>query len=162
MAQKPRHRPLQHQNRLQSRRNPLSLPPGTQKHAQRRADGPATPRLEHRDGLRSHPESDQMTPTTKFWIEKRLKMVNPARTLEIGSLNVNGAIERIGDYTGIDMRAGQNVDRVMNGHELEFEDESFNCVISAETLEHDDAPWKTAAEIYRVLEDKGVLLVTVP
>ncbi len=103
-----------------------------------------------------------MTPTTKFWIEKRLKMVNPARTLEIGSLNVNGAIERIGDYTGIDMRAGPGVDQVMNGHELEFEDESFDCVISAETLEHDDAPWKTAAEIYRVLKDKGVLLVTVP
>src|SRR2546421_6416528 len=124
MAQIPRHRPLQHQNRLQSPGNPLSLPPGAQKHAQRRAYELATSRLEHGDGLRSHPESDKMkkplcfqdedfncthptgvfdgggpeyhcifcqkgypsreaweserlsikmTPTTKFWIEKRLK-----------------------------------------------------------------------------------------
>jgi predicted SAM-dependent methyltransferase len=29
-------------------------------------------------------------------------------------------------------------------------------------LEHDDAPWETSKEIYRVLKDKGVLIVTVP
>jgi predicted SAM-dependent methyltransferase len=83
-------------------------------------------------------------------------------TLEIGSFDVNGSIERTGDYTGIDMRPGPNVDLVMNSHDLQFKDESFDCVVCAETLEHDDAPWETSKEIYRVLKDKGVLIVTVP
>src|SRR5882724_3163032 len=103
-----------------------------------------------------------MTPTTKSWIEKRLRMVNPAYTLEIGSMDVNGAIERTGDYIGIDMRSGPNVDLVMNSHKLDFQDEKFDCIVCAETLEHDDAPWETSKEIYRVLKDKGVLIVTVP
>ena len=103
-----------------------------------------------------------MTPTNKFWIEKRLKMVAPAKTLEIGSMNINGAIERFGNYIGIDMREGPGVDKVMNAHKLDFKKEVFDCVVCAETLEHDDAPWETAKEIYRVLKNKGVLLLTVP
>jgi len=83
-------------------------------------------------------------------------------TLEIGSLDVNGAIKRTGSYTGVDMRAGPNVDLVMNSHNLDFQDAEFDCVVCAETLEHDDAPWETAKEIHRVLKDKGVFIVTVP
>ena len=89
-------------------------------------------------------------------------MENPACTLEIGSLDVNGSIERLGDYTGVDMRPGPHVDLVMNGHNLDFQDGKFDCVVSAETLEHDDAPWETAKEIYRVLKPRGTLIVTVP
>jgi len=91
-----------------------------------------------------------------------LNIVKPQMTLEIGSYNVNGMVERQGDYTGIDMRSGPNVDLVMNGHDLQFKDASFDCVICAETLEHDDMPWQTAKEIHRVLKDEGVLIVTVP
>lgn len=104
-----------------------------------------------------------MTPTTKAWIEKRLNMLSPdAYTLEIGSMDINGRIKRTERYIGIDMREGPNVDKVCNSHQLPFDSKSFDTVVCAETLEHDDAPWLTAAEIHRVLKSKGIVIITVP
>lgn len=104
-----------------------------------------------------------MTPTNKKWIEKRLGMLKPENTLEIGSLDVNGRIERRGDWYGIDMQPGPNVDDVINSHHLyNLGDLSFECVVCSDMLEHDDAPWETAKEIYRVLKPGGAVIVTVP
>lgn len=103
-----------------------------------------------------------MTPTNKKWIEKRLGILKPEATLEIGSLDVNGCIEHPGSYLSIDMRGGPNVDEVMNSHELNLGDMSFDCVVTCDMLEHDDAPWETAKEIHRVLKLGGAVIVTVP
>src|SRR5215510_8838114 len=84
--------------------------------------------------------------------------------LEVGSLNINGSVrpffEGAGTYTGIDLREGPDVDLVMNSHDLQFPDESFDLVISTEMLEHDDRFWASLEEMGRVLKKEGLLIIT--
>lgn len=85
------------------------------------------------------------------------------KTLDVGSLNVNGCVRDLfDDYTGLDMRAGPNVDVVANAHQIPFPDATFANVLCLETLEHDDAFWLTVKEMARVLAPGGTLAVTVP
>lgn len=83
--------------------------------------------------------------------------------LEVGSFNVNGALRDTLDVTvGIDMREGPGVDVVVSACSLvaEFGLESFNCVVSADALEHIE-DWKLAMEqMWAVLKPNGVLLLT--
>ena len=107
-----------------------------------------------------------MLPAVKSWAKAYLDAHQPARILDIGGLDVNGHMreeaELYGKYTALDMRSGPNVDVVANSHDLPFESETFDCVLCLETLEHDDYPHKTIAEIYRVLVPGGLFVVTVP
>jgi len=85
------------------------------------------------------------------------------RVLDVGSLDVNGSLRPLfPDYFGVDMRAGKNVDIVANSHLLPFKNKSFDLVVCVETLEHDDQPFKTMSEIYRVLKDGGWCIITAP
>lgn len=78
------------------------------------------------------------------------------KTLDVGSLDVNGSVKDLfSDYTGLDMREGDNVDVVANAHDIPFKDNEFDCVVCLEMLEHDDNPFKTLSEIYRVLKKGG-------
>lgn len=47
-------------------------------------------------------------------------------------------------------------------HELPFDDESFDCVICTEVLEHVYSPYKALDEIHRILKPKGSLILSVP
>lgn len=51
---------------------------------------------------------------------------------------------------------------VGNGNDMPFADETFDCVLTSSTLEHDKYFWKTAAEIWRVLKPGGLALVGLP
>lgn len=84
------------------------------------------------------------------------------RTLEVGSLDVNGSVRAMfaGEYTGIDMRPGPGVDVVGTADALPFDDASFDVVVSTEMLEHDPTPWLSLAEMRRVLRPAGHLLLT--
>lgn len=91
------------------------------------------------------------------------------KILDIGALDINGCmrqydflghkpgwLDRVGgEYIGIDLMAGPNVDMVMNSHKLTFPDASFDLVLCLNMLEHDDDMQKTLSEIYRVLEVGG-------
>jgi SAM-dependent methyltransferase len=107
-----------------------------------------------------------MTPAVYNFAEMHLRNVAPKETLDIGALNVNGCMravaEQYGKYTGLDMRHGENVDVVANAHHLPFADDSFDCVLILEMLEHDTYPSLTLAEAYRVLRRGGSIIVTVP
>lgn len=83
-------------------------------------------------------------------------------TLEVGAYNENGSVRDLftGPYIGIDFREGNGVDRVMDGHQLDFEDSTFDTVVSTETLEHDNQFWLSLSEMGRVLKPGGFLLVT--
>ena len=82
--------------------------------------------------------------------------------LEVGSYDENGSVRSLfrGRYTGVDVREGPGVDRVADGNNLPQLAESADVVVSTETLEHDLRPWKTVAEIRRVLTHGGTAVLT--
>lgn len=84
--------------------------------------------------------------------------------LDVGSYNVNGSVRMFfcGPYLGVDMRAGPNVDRVVNAHDLvqTFGAESFDTVVCCEMLEHDPAFWISMREMGSVLKPGGRLILT--
>lgn len=84
------------------------------------------------------------------------------RTLEVGSLDVNGSVRRLfsGEYVGIDATKGKGVDEVMDAHALSYPDASFDTVVSTSMLEHDAAFWQTLPEVGRVLRKDGYLILT--
>lgn len=65
---------------------------------------------------------------------------------------------------GLDIEAGHNVDIVVNNpyHWGNIESESFDVAISGQALEHVEFPWKTFAEIFRVLKYGGLFCLIVP
>jgi SAM-dependent methyltransferase len=86
----------------------------------------------------------------------------PLRTLELGSLDVNGSVRGLfsGEYIGIDHSEGKGVDEVMNAGALTFPDASFDVVVSTSMLEHDPAFWLTLPEVGRVLRKDGYFILT--
>jgi len=106
------------------------------------------------------------------WV-KRIRHYMPknlGKILEVGSLNVNGTIrdsfkeDEYESYMGIDMRAGKDVDMVVNSHELvrTFGKDSFDLVLSIATMEHDDRFWLTRKAINTVLKRNGFYILSVP
>lgn len=102
------------------------------------------------------------------WVGEKVKYcretgISLAQVLEIGSFNVNGTVRGHFEgsvYTATDMRDGPGVDIVCNGHQLPFEDASFNAVVCVEVFEHDELFWVTTKEMGRVLKSGGVLFLT--
>lgn len=91
----------------------------------------------------------------------------PESVVDVGSLDVNGNPKSIfGDtkYIGVDMRDGPNVDLVLNGHDLRshFPENSVDCVICVDTLEHDNMFWKTVEEMRAIVKPGGWMIITVP
>ncbi len=64
------------------------------------------------------------------------------------------------EYLGTDMRSGPGVDRVADAEKLPFANGSFDLVLCLETFEHARKPWLVAAEIERVISEKGVVIVS--
>ena len=83
-------------------------------------------------------------------------------TLEVGSYDVNGSTRQFfsGAYVGVDMREGPGVDKVAVASDLPFADCAFDVVVSTEMLEHDTRPWRSVAEMARVLSVGGYLILT--
>lgn len=88
--------------------------------------------------------------------------------LDVGSLDFNGTIRnsipKEIEYVGVDMQKGNNVDVVINAHNLldKFEPESFDIVTCFDTLEHDDKFWLTWENIKKVVRKGGWVLLGVP
>jgi SAM-dependent methyltransferase len=89
------------------------------------------------------------------------------RVLEIGSREVTGPgtlrkmVESAGaQYVGFDYYLGDNVDIAGDAHKLSsYFDVKFDFIYSAAVLEHLAMPWVVAAEIAKVLNVNGYLLV---
>jgi hypothetical protein len=98
------------------------------------------------------------------WVERIVKAhgLRYRPTLEVGSCNVNGAVRQFfdGEYLGIDLRAGEGVDRVMDGEHLDLPDAAYQVVVCTEVLEHVVRPWKVIEEMVRVLVPNGYLILT--
>lgn len=85
--------------------------------------------------------------------------------LDVGSLDENGTNRPLTDprgwaYTGIDIRAGKNVDLVVPPYSYPFEDGAFDCVISGQAMEHVEDLKLWLNECVRVLKPGGLLAIT--
>jgi len=77
------------------------------------------------------------------------------KVLEVGSYNVNGSLRDrifgnlcVAEYVGVDLQLQQGyVDVVVDASALPFRDESFDVVISTETLEHVEDWYFAVAEM---------------
>lgn len=88
--------------------------------------------------------------------------------LELGAFNVNGSIKDLvlgqgpRSYVGTDMRAGPNVDRVMDAGDAAavFGPASFDVVVTTEMLEHVE-DWRAVCGAIRdVVKPGGLLILT--
>lgn len=97
------------------------------------------------------------------WVRRKVREHGLAgRTVEVGSYDVNGSVRSLfpDAYVGVDMRPGPGVDVVALGSALPFVDGWARVVVSTEMLEHDPTPWLSVAEMARVLDAGGHLLLT--
>ncbi len=91
------------------------------------------------------------------------KYFSNKKILEIGSWNVSGSVRQFFkdcDYTGVDVSAGPGVDIVCYGQDLSLPDKNFDVVISCECFEHNPAWIATFNNMYRMLNDDGIFILT--
>jgi SAM-dependent methyltransferase len=85
------------------------------------------------------------------------------RVCEVGSYNVNGTIRDLfdgcKDYTGVDVRKGSGVDEVADGATFGRAN-TYDIVVSTETLEHAPEPQKIVANAFRILKPGGAVILT--
>ena len=86
--------------------------------------------------------------------------VEQGNILDIGSAQWNYPKEHFKNVTTLDVRPPADViGSIMN---LPFDDESFDCILCLETLEHVEDPLKAMREIYRVLKSGGKFIGSAP
>jgi SAM-dependent methyltransferase len=91
--------------------------------------------------------------------------IQSKKIIDIGSLNINGCVKPIfekGQYIGIDMEAGLNVDVVANASNLPFSNNEIDIIVSISCFEHDDMFWVTFLEMCRVLNVGGLIYINAP
>ena len=100
-----------------------------------------------------------MTPQTKIRLEKMKGMLEGGKTLEIGVIN-----HRITGGVSLDCNKDYNPDILhdLNNGKIPLEDNSFNVIVAGEVLEHLLDVYNVTSEFYRILEDNGVLILSVP
>jgi O-antigen biosynthesis protein len=99
--------------------------------------------------------------------EQVLQFVKTAKPggylLEVGSYDVNGSVRQVVDVSiGIDIREGPGVDLVLDANDLveHFGEGAFDSIVSAEMLEHCEN-WRGAINnMWGVLKDGGMLVLT--
>lgn len=101
----------------------------------------------------------------KFYNKYCKDDIENKKILDVGSYDVNGTMKPIfekGKYVGLDMEKGPNVDVVGVSHDIPFEDNEFDIVISSSCFEHDDMFWVSFKEMCRVLMPGGYMYVQAP
>lgn len=74
-------------------------------------------------------------------------------------------VERKGTFeltTSADRKGGRPPDLMYDGDRLPFDDESFDCVLSVQVLEHTPDPEPLVREMGRVLKKGGLLILNAP
>jgi len=85
------------------------------------------------------------------------------KVLEIGSLDINGAIRGCFndcDYIGLDVAPGPGVDVVCEGQKYDIPDASFDVVISCEVMEHNPFWKETVENMIRLLKPGGIMVMS--
>jgi len=101
----------------------------------------------------------------KFYHKYCENNIENKKILDVGSYDVNGTMKPIfekGQYVGLDMEEGPNVDIVGVSHDIPFEKDEFDIVISSSCFEHDDMFWVSFQEMCRVLKPGGYMYIQAP
>ncbi len=104
-------------------------------------------------------------------IERYMDRGRPYRVLDFGSgtspnqtLTHRTLLEDFDcDYTGVDIRAGNNIDVVMEKpYRIPLKSKSFDIVLSGQVFEHVPFFWASLLEIARVMKPRAYFFMTVP
>lgn len=101
----------------------------------------------------------------KFYHKYCEKNIENKKILDVGSYDVNGTMKPIfekGQYIGLDMEEGPNVDIVGVSHDIPISDNEMDIVISSSCFEHDDMFWVSFHEMCRVLKPGGYMYIQAP
>lgn len=87
-----------------------------------------------------------------------------ARDVSPGIPTVRDVFKNVPNYAGIDLFEGRDVTKVMNAHDIKehFEENSFDLVVSTDTLEHDDKFWVTVENMRWATRPGGTMFIAVP
>ena len=101
----------------------------------------------------------------KFYHKYCEENIQSKKILDVGSYNVNGTMKPIfikGQYVGLDIEEGPNVDVVGVSHDISFGNDVFDIIISSSCFEHDDMFWVSFQEMCRVLKPGGYIYINAP
>jgi SAM-dependent methyltransferase len=96
-------------------------------------------------------------------IANSLLISQTGKTLEIGSLDINGGIRGLFNqelYVGLDIAFGPNVDIVCEGQNYDEADNTYDQVISCEAMEHNPYWKETFLNMVRLCKPDGVVVIT--
>jgi len=110
-----------------------------------------------------------MRTEVREYVDRTINGLPPGEVIDVGSFDVNGHVKdlfvkRGWKYTGLDMKAGKNVDvvctladapKVLNGKQ-------FDCVSCLETIEHVYDPVAFTADLKKLLKPGGLLILCTP
>jgi len=108
----------------------------------------------------SHPQQQEFVELIKNYFPS---FFEGQRVLEIGSLDINGAVRghfSHCSYTGLDVGEGPGVDVVCQGQNYDAPDGSFDVVISCEVMEHNPYWKETFQNMARVCRPGGLIIMT--
>lgn len=94
--------------------------------------------------------------------EKVAPYASDKKTLEIGAYGRPSYGMFFSNRIGLDIREGPGVDVVGSVYDLPFKNNEFDVVLFMVVLEHLERPQEAIAEIKRVLNPGGKILVSVP
>ena len=107
----------------------------------------------------------------KWFKDTYLTETDKLDILDVGSLDTSEKYnyrnifnEANWTYTGLDIKAGSNVDLVVTDiyNWFEIEDDSYDVIISGQYFEHLEFFWLTMSQIERVLKPGGYVCIIVP
>ena len=75
---------------------------------------------------------------------------------KLSTLNINNTL------TSIDVDEKRNPDIVMDAMDLKFESNQFDYIFMMEVLEHIKEPHRAISEVFRVLKNDGILILSTP
>ncbi len=84
---------------------------------------------------------------------------------DVGAYDINGTFKDLFapgcfEYTGLDVQAGPNVDRVVE--QYNFGDTLYDIVISGNTIEHVEDMGRWQKEFVRICKPDGLICITAP